>query len=504
MTARAVVVVGLFYGDEGKGQVVDHIVREHDVRTVMRFSGGCQAAHNVIAPDGRHHTFAQFGSGTFAGARTYLGGDMMVNPLDMFNEYYHLASIGEGDVWDRLSVNKGCLVTTPIHEAATLLREYFRRGRAHGTTGKGIGQTRSAWIHGGVGLQAGTLPDRAATKKTLERLISYYGVQAERWEYHPVVRKSEVEWSDSLQAARELLQGYRPDFVEKMVDRYAEWAARTKLVDNVHLSNLLRNSGTVVLEGSQGVLLDERMGFHPHTTWSDVTPGPARRELTIAGVEPNEVETIGVVRSYTTRHGNGPFPSDEGRSRPRYDPPSPWRRGVWFEEPHNAPQERGTFPSSDAIHEFGTAGEFRRSPFDAVAFRYAIGVARPDAIAVTHIDSFDWRVDGTWAARVFEKEEEPVQWPVVESYEYFGDDDVHRYLSTGDDGEITGIKGGDISHMECVTRRLFDCYPNTKDVPLNDGPTVSIVNVIQRLGNIPVTIVGEGPFSYRTLEQVKA
>lgn len=486
---KAFVVVGMGYGDEGKGQVVDHLVREHDVHTVMRFSGGSQAAHNVVTPDGLHHTFAQFGSGVFAGADTYLGRDMMVNPLDMFNEFYHLASIGQDDAWDRLSVNKGCLVTTPIHAAANLLKEYYRRGRAHGTTGKGIGETRWARING-YSLNAGLLGDKNATRWNLGRLLGYYSKQEPRWASRATAEKGDFEWSDALTECRDLLLGRRPDLVEAMIDRYAEWAARTALVENVHLANLIRNSGGgVVLEGSQGVLLDESAGFHPHTTWADVTAETARQELSIAGLSPHEIQVVGVTRTHTTRHGHGPFPSDSYRRRPVFTaddrPPS---RSLWFgDEPHNDPPRR-----SDA-HEFGTPGDFRRSWFDAVAFRYAIGIVRPDVIAVTHLDSF---ADQT-------------EWRMVPSYEYFGDDDVRRYLTTGENGEITGIIGGDIAHMECVTRRLFDCYPNAEDVLLDQGAgeapdPLGIVDAIQRIGNVPVTIVGEGPSNYRTLETVTA
>lgn len=479
---KAFVTVGMGYGDEGKGQVVDHLVREHGAHTVMRYSGGAQAAHNVIAPDGRHHTFAQFGSGTFAGAGTYLGRDVMVNPLDMFNEYYHLASIGETDAWDRLAVNKACLVTTPIHEAANLLKEFYRRGRSHGTTGKGIGETRLANMRLG-GFWVGVLGDKDRTKKKIEELIAYYKEQEPRWADHPATAEPEASWSDRLDAALDLLRGERPDLVEQMVDRYAEWSSRTKLVDNIHLSKLL-SSGAVVLEGSQGVLLDESMGFHPHTTWSDVTPRRARTELMIAGLAGSAVETIGVVRSYTTRHGNGPFPSDTNRRPPRLHA-EPRRTNLWFEEPHNAPKELGWFRPNLDYYEFGTAGEFRRSPFDAVAFRYAIGQVKPDAIALTHLDAFP-----------------KGEWPVVMSYEYFGDDGISRHLSTGGNGEVTGIKVGDISHMECVTRRLFDCYPNVEDVPLGNDPSETpfdIVNAVQAIGNVPVTIIGLGPRNYRTV-----
>ena len=91
---RAVVVVDLGFGDSGKGTVVDWLAR-HGARWVVRFNGGAQAGHNVVTPDGRHHTFAQFGSGTFVpGVRTLLSRFMVVHPTGLLVEAAHLAGGG--------------------------------------------------------------------------------------------------------------------------------------------------------------------------------------------------------------------------------------------------------------------------------------------------------------------------------------------------------------------------------------------------------------------------
>ena len=83
----AILVAGLGFGDEGKGSIVDALVRKHGAHTVVRYNGGAQAAHNVVDLDGRHHTFSQFGSGTFVpGTRTFLSRFMVVNPLGMLIE----------------------------------------------------------------------------------------------------------------------------------------------------------------------------------------------------------------------------------------------------------------------------------------------------------------------------------------------------------------------------------------------------------------------------------
>ena len=79
-SGAAYVVVGLGFGDEGKGAIVDHLAAVHPVHTVVRYNGGAQAAHNVVLPDGRHHTFHQFGSGTFRGPRRCCRGSCWSSP----------------------------------------------------------------------------------------------------------------------------------------------------------------------------------------------------------------------------------------------------------------------------------------------------------------------------------------------------------------------------------------------------------------------------------------
>ncbi|MGH3242709.1 MAG: adenylosuccinate synthetase, partial [Spirillospora sp.] len=99
-----VIVVDLGYGDAGKGTVVDHLCSANPVAAVVRFNGGAQAAHNVVLDNGRHHTFAQFGSGTFTpGVRTHLSRFMLVDPLALAAEADHLRALGVTDALDRFT-----------------------------------------------------------------------------------------------------------------------------------------------------------------------------------------------------------------------------------------------------------------------------------------------------------------------------------------------------------------------------------------------------------------
>src|SRR3954467_12593942 len=93
---RAILTVGLGFGDEGKGATVDYLTRRLDADLVVRYCGGSQAGHNVELPDGRRHTFAQFGAGTLArpGTRTYLGPAVVIDPPALAREAQHLAELG--------------------------------------------------------------------------------------------------------------------------------------------------------------------------------------------------------------------------------------------------------------------------------------------------------------------------------------------------------------------------------------------------------------------------
>ena len=137
----AIVVAGLGFGDEGKGTTVDWLVRRHESALVVRYNGGAQAAHNVVLPDGRHHTFSQFGSGTLAGAETFLSRYMLVNPSAMLNEAAGLAGLGVVDPLSRVHVDEDALITTPFHIAANRAREQARGDGRHGSCGMGIRET---------------------------------------------------------------------------------------------------------------------------------------------------------------------------------------------------------------------------------------------------------------------------------------------------------------------------------------------------------------------------
>ena len=135
MSKKAIVVIGAGYGDEGKGLMTDYFCRSAPSNPlVIRFNGGAQAGHTVVTEDGRRHVFSHFGSGEFAGARTYLSDDFIVNPIKFREEYNTLYS---KHVRPITYISENCRITTPYDMILNQCIETCRSNR-HGSCGLGI------------------------------------------------------------------------------------------------------------------------------------------------------------------------------------------------------------------------------------------------------------------------------------------------------------------------------------------------------------------------------
>ena len=300
----------------------------------------------MVTPDGRHHTFSQFGSGTFVpGVRTLLSRFVRVEPYALLNEAAGLAAVGVPDALDRLTIDPRCVVITPAHRAANRLRERARGRGAHGTCGLGVGEAVADSLdHPGLTLRAADLADRATVARRLAAVARH-----KRAQLADVLTTADGPDADALR---------RPEWIGSAVDVFAAVADRVNIADATEV--LGRANGTIVCEGAQGVLLDETFGFQPHTTWSTTTFANADRLLDDAHFSGGR-RRIGVLRSYFTRHGAGPFVTEDAGLRSR------------LPEPHN--------------DDGGAQGPFRVGAFDAVAARYAIQVAGAvDELAITHLD----------------------------------------------------------------------------------------------------------------------
>lgn len=322
------VVLDLGFGDAGKGLVVDALVRRTGARTVLRWNGGAQAGHNVVTGDGRHHTFAQLGAGSFVpGTRTALGPEVIVHPTALLAE---LRVFTRHTPAPPLAIHAAAKLVTPWHQALNRLRELSRRHR-HGSCGVGIGEVMAD----------------AATAQPL-RAGDLRGPLADL--AHPV-RERLARVAATLPATGDDADRERSLFEPWSVAAWVEAArpAARFVVDALDLD------GDVIAEGAQGLLLDERFGFPPHVTWSDTTDRGARALLG------DDVVRVGVIRAWPTRHGPGPFPTE-----------APELRGLLVE--HNV--------------DNAWQGRVRTGHFDPTLVARAIaGNGGVDRLVVTHVDA---------------------------------------------------------------------------------------------------------------------
>lgn len=345
------IVIDLGFGDSGKGTIVDWLARTGSYDLVVRFNGGAQAGHNVLTEDGRAHCFAQFGSGTLAGLPTHLSQFMMVEPMALAAEAAHLESIGVPDPLGLLTIDARALLITPAHVAANQAREAARGNARHGSCGIGIGETVAyAKLRGDEAPRVGDCTDRELLARKLTALAAHYG---------------------------DLIKDAQLPVLDELLDAYAAFAGRVRITDAGYLPAMLAHS-RAIFEGAQGVLLDEWHGFHPHTTWSATVSANAEALIAESGqAGAGNFRRIGVLRAYTTRHGQGPMPT--------YD----LAITAALPEAHN--------------HDDGPQGPFRAGHLDMTALRYAVAAnGGIDALALTHLDRYEWLDDTrvAWAYRL--------------------------------------------------------------------------------------------------------
>lgn len=365
------IVVDLGFGDAGKGTMVDALARQSDVPgLVVRHNGGAQAVHNVITPDGRQHAFSQFGAASLIpGWRTLHSRFMLLQPLGLMPEAKHLEQLGMRDVLSRLLIDREALVITPFHQAANRLREYARHGARHGSCGMGIGETMShSLLAPEEAVHASDLFDRAILKRKFEliRARKMNELAAELREFATM-----TEASKDVHVFQDLV------VLEHMVQVYHDIGMQLQIIGRERVEQELQNASHLIFEGAQGVLLDEWHGFHPHTTWSTTTSKNADQLLAEAGRE-GSVETIGVLRAYSTRHGEGPFVTHD-------------------------PELSRTIPEMHNRSD-GWQGNFRVGWLDLVLGRYALEVCPSvSSLAITNLDrlqSFaEWQVCDRYRAR---------------------------------------------------------------------------------------------------------
>lgn len=445
MSSQAILLADLGLGDSGKGTLIDYLSRETGAHTVVRYNGGPQAAHNVVTVDGRQHTFAQFGSATLVPAvRTLLSRFMLLNPLNMLKEERHLRTLGITDALQRMQIDRRALVITPFQRALNRLRELARAEQRHGSCGEGIGECMADYLrYRDQLLQVGDLQDRVLLRKKLRFL---------RESKHTELAELRAWLPANELAYREMAIFADERSIEDCAEVYQHFAGQVELLDESGVDTVLAQPGTLLFEGAQGVLLDENYGFTPYTTWSTTTFANAStilHEHNYAG----KISTLGVIRTYATRHGAGPFPSEASEL------------GALLPERHNT------------WNDWQRA--FRSGYFDLLATRYAMDLlGQLDYLALTHLDCL----------------QALPAWKFCQSYLYQGQsEDLTGYFEH-EEQRISRIKVSetvDLDHQEQLTRRLLRCTPEYLTLPGRNP--ASYLALIEEQLHVPILITSCGP-----------
>jgi adenylosuccinate synthase len=329
----ASVVVGLQWGDEGKGKTTDFLAEQ--VAMVVRYQGGDNAGHTVVSGDEVFKLHLVPSGVLYPHITSVIGNGVVVNPATLIDELDRLTARGI-DV-SRVRVSRAAHVIMPYHVALDKGHEARLGGAKVGTTGRGIGPAYAdrAWR---LGLRMGDLLDRDILRSRLERVL------------------------DDRNATLARLDGAAFE-LEALIDQAAAWGDRLEahLDDTTWLVQAALARGEhVLLEGAQGTLLDLDHGSYPYVTSSNAVAGGA---CTGGGIGPLQVdEVMGVMKAYATRVGSGPFPTE------------------LTDEIGEGIATRG--------NEVGTTTGRRRRVgwFDAVPLRFAVAVNSVSSIMLNKLD----------------------------------------------------------------------------------------------------------------------
>jgi adenylosuccinate synthase len=331
-----VTVIGAQWGDEGKGKIIDWLSNRADM--VVRFQGGNNAGHTIVVGD-KTYKLSLLPSGVVQGKRSIIGNGVVVDPWSLLAEIEKVGAAGLKVTPDLLVLAENATLVLPLHRDLDALREEAASQKI-GTTKRGIGPTYEDKV-GRRAIRAIDLKDPASLPAKIEKLLAH----------HNVLRKgfgAEAVDADALLAS---LKEIAPKITPFLGSSWRE------------LDAARRQGKRILFEGAQAVLLDIDHGTYPYVTSSNTVAGQAAAG---AGVSPRAIGTVlGIVKSYTTRVGEGPFPT----------------------ELKDATGEKLGMRG----HEFGTVtGRKRRCGwFDAVLVRQTCITGGVDGITLTKLDVLD-------------------------------------------------------------------------------------------------------------------
>lgn len=338
MPNNNIVIVGMQWGDEGKGKIVDWLTEK--AAAVVRFQGGHNAGHTLVI-NGKKTVLRLLPSGVMhKDVICIIGNGVVISPKDLVKEINELEAIGV-NVRDRLKISEACPLIMPYHIAIDQAREVKKGANKIGTTGRGIGPCyESKAARQAIRVQ--DLFNEEIFRAKLSENLEYYNFLLEHYYHAPTLDFNNV-YNEVVASGTEILP----------------------MVSDVSrkLFNLHKEGKKVIFEGAQGTLLDIDFGTYPFVTSSNCVAGSA---ATGAGISPRMINhVLGIAKAYTTRVGSGPFPTELN------------------DEIGQGLASRG--------NEFGSVtGRARRCGwFDAAALKRAVQINGVTGLCITKLDVMD-------------------------------------------------------------------------------------------------------------------
>ena len=333
-----VVVVGAQWGDEGKGKIVDWLSERADV--IARFQGGHNAGHTLVIGN-TVFKLSLLPSGIVrAGKLAVIGNGVVLDPWALFSEIEKLSAQGVAISTDNLMIAENTPLILPLHQDLDKLREEAAGASKIGTTGRGIGPAYEDKV-GRRTIRVADLGDEETLDARLDRLLAHHDALRQGLGAEPIDRAALK--AKLMEVAPRLLPYAQP-----------VWKV---------MADARKAGKRILFEGAQGSLLDIDFGTYPYVTSSTTMSGMAASGT---GMGPSAIGfVLGIVKAYTTRVGEGPFPT----------------------ELHDADGQR----LGERGHEFGTVtGRKRRCGwFDAVLVRQTCAISGVNGIALTKLDVLD-------------------------------------------------------------------------------------------------------------------
>ncbi len=333
-----VVVVGSQWGDEGKGKIVDWLSERADI--VVRFQGGHNAGHTLVVGN-TTYKLSLLPSGVVRGRPSLIGNGVVVDPWALMDEIERLMDQGLEISPETLLIAENAALILPLHGELDAMREDASSDETKiGTTRRGIGPAYEDKV-GRRALRICDLGDRAAIEARVDALLAHHNPLRRGFDRPEIDRAGLI------------------DQIEKIAQRVLPFAGPSL----PFMIEARQSRKRILFEGAQGTMLDVDHGTYPFVTSSNTVAGQAASG---AGMGPGALDyVLGITKAYTTRVGEGPFPTEQDN------------------EVGQQLGERG--------HEFGTVtGRQRRCGwFDAVMVRQAIKVGGIDGIALTKLDVLD-------------------------------------------------------------------------------------------------------------------